>query len=156
MPFDDVVVWNNAERPEDLQCYGRFAAIAEAKHEWIYVQDDDLLAPVPAIVRAWLRSGRKGIVANNRPDEEWRLTAMGAIFHRDTINVFDAYIAEHGFDADFCRCADVVHAYQLPWEQHSFGYLDFPWQTADNRMYKQDDHYIVRERARERVLALGR
>jgi hypothetical protein len=159
LPFDDVVVWNNAER-EDLQCYGRFAGIAEAEHEWIYIQDDDLLVPIPALVREWRAEilpfwKRYGdVFANVRPDEEWRLTACGAIFHRSTLSVFDRYIEVYGRDADFFRVADVVHAYQLPFHRRWYGYLDFPWQTAPNRMYHQPDHYTVRERARDRALAL--
>lgn len=150
MPFDDVVVWNNAERL-DLQCYGRFAGIAEAKHEFIYVQDDDLLVPIPELVKRWDR--REGVFANKPVLEEWRFLGCGALFHRD-LATFDPYISLYGFDDDFCRVADVVFTYQHLYRDTWVGYLDFPWQTADNRMYKQGDHYLVRERARDRTLAL--
>jgi hypothetical protein len=42
LPYTDVVVWNNSQR-EDLKTYGRYAAIAEAKHDVIYLQDDDIV-----------------------------------------------------------------------------------------------------------------
>ena len=151
LPFDDVVVWNNAER-EDLQCYGRFAAIAEAKHDYIYTQDDDLLVPIPSLVRGF-RQGVDAVFANRPHGEEWRFLGCGAIFHRSLAD-FSAYTDMYGFDAEFCRVADVVFAYQHPYRSEWFGYLDFPWQTAENRMYRQGDHYLVRERARARTLAL--
>ena len=150
LPFDDVIVWNNAER-EDLACYGRFAAIAEAKHDLIYVQDDDLMVPLPALLKAW--DDDRGILANKPPAEEWRFLGCGALFHRDLAN-FDRYLSRHSADKDFHRAADVVFAYQHPYRSVWLGYCDFPWQTADNRMYRQPDHYLVRERVRARTLAL--
>lgn len=154
----DVIVWNNRERPVDLSCYGRYAAISEAKHDVIYQQDDDLVAPVADILNHYGPVvDRRTIVANNRPDEEWLLTAMGTIFHRSLAEgCFDAYTARYGFDADFCRVSDVVFAYQHPYRRICLGYRDLPWQTAPNRMYHQPDHYLVRERARDRVLELAR
>lgn len=150
LPFDDVVVWNNSER-DDLSCYGRFAGVAEAKHDWIYVQDDDLIVPVPALLDAW--DGGRGIVANKPPAEEWRFLGCGALFHRDLVN-FDRYHARYPGDPEFNRTADVVFAYQHPYRSVWVGYTDLPWQTADNRMYRQSGHYTVRNEARARTLAL--
>lgn len=152
LPFDDVVIWNNAEREEDLACYGRFAAIAEAKHDIIYVQDDDLMVPIPALLKAW--DNDKGVLANNRLEQEWRYLGCGALFHRDLVN-FDTYLERHGDDMElFYRVADIAFAYQHPYRRVWLGYCDFPWQTADNRMYKQDHHFFERRKARADTLAL--
>jgi len=43
LPYDEVIVWDNSERPQDLKVYGRFAAMAEAKHDVCYTQDDDCI-----------------------------------------------------------------------------------------------------------------
>lgn len=152
LPFDDVIVWNNAER-ENLQCYGRFAAIAEARNEWIYTQDDDLLVPIAGLLRAW--NGDTGILANKPEGEEWRFLGCGAIFHRSLADCFTRYLERWPDRDDFYRVADVVFAYQHPYRSVWLGYLDFPWQTADNRMYKQPNHYLVRERARDRAKELN-
>lgn len=154
--IEDVIVWNNAERSADLSCYGRYAGIAEARHEFIYHQDDDLIAPISELLAEYDPvEDRQTIVANNRADETWLLTAMGTLFHRSLGETcFDRYISLYGFDADFCRVSDVVFAYQHPYRRVVLGYRDLPWQTAANRMYHQPDHYLVRERARERTLAL--
>lgn len=150
LPFDDVVVWDNSKR-DDLSCFGRFAAVAEAKHDLIYTQDDDLLVPIPALLEAW--NNDTGIVANKPPAEEWRFLGCGSLFHRSLVN-FDRYHTRHPGDPEFNRTADVVFAYQHPYRSVWVGYTDLPWQTADNRMYKQSGHYTVRNEARARTLAL--
>lgn len=152
--IEDVVLWDNSQR-DDLSCYGRYAGIAEARHKIIYHQDDDLIAPVGEILSDYRpRRDRWAIVANNRHDEEWQLTAMGTIFHRSLADCFRRYIALYGEDADFHRVSDVVFAYQHPYRRLHLGYEDLPWQTAPDRMYHQPDHYEVRIRARLRTLAL--
>ena len=152
LPFDDVVVWNNAER-EDLSCYGRFAAIAECKHDWIYTQDDDILVPIPGLLKRWPR--KREIFANKPPLEEWRFLGVGAIFPRDFVDVFQRYTERWGQDADFNRVSDVVFAYQHPYSSVWVGYAELEWSRYANRMYHQPDHYEVRIRARDRVMSLG-
>lgn len=148
LPFSDVVVWNNAER-EDLQCYGRFAGIEEACNDHIYVQDDDLIVPVEALLSMY---DGDGIVANKPPDEEWRFIGGGAFFPR-SLPDFTSYTDRFGFDDDFCRVADVVFAYGHPYRSVWVGYVEhLPWHDADNRMYRQPNHYHVRQIARDRVL----
>lgn len=151
LPFEDVVVWDNSQR-ENLKCYGRFAAVAEAKNEWIYTQDDDLLVPIAGLLRAW--EPADAILANKPELEEWRFLGCGALFHRDLVGGFTDYLALYGQDDDFLRAADVAFAYRHGYRSVWLGYLDFPWQTAPNRMYHEPDHYEVRERLRERTLAL--
>lgn len=152
----DIVVWDNSKRP-DLSCFGRYMGILEAKHEWIYHQDDDLVAPVGEILSSFDPiEDRYRIVANNRSDEQWLLTAMGTVFHRSlgSPDTFTRYTRLYGFDEDFCRVSDVVFAYQHPYRRIVLAYRDLPWAATPERMHLQPDHYVVRERARERTAAL--
>lgn len=152
----DIVTWDNSQRPIDLSCYGRYEGIKEARNEFIYHQDDDLIAPVAQILEAFdpVQDCRT-IVANDNPDEEWRLTNRGIIFHRSLAECFDAYTALYGFDADFCRVSDVVFAYQHDFRRVTLGYKDLPNASVHgSSMYLDHDHYEVRERARARTLAL--
>lgn len=162
--MDEVIVWNNSER-EDLKCFGRFVGAAEAKHDLIYVQDDDLIVPVEDLYREYFPPAHQPlmpgsingewIMANRKPDEEWRFVGAGAFFQRKMIpQAFGPYLAVHPRDDDFLRAADVVFAYANPYTSVWVGYEDLPWQTAPNRMYHEVDHYAVRERVRERTLAL--
>lgn len=150
--FDEVIVWDNSVE-EDLSCYGRFAAISRARNELIYVQDDDVLVPADYLVGLW-HDGHH-ILANKKPEEEWRFLGIGAIFHRDFVDVFDRYLERWPDRQDFHRVADVVFAYQLPYRSVWLGYGELEWSRAANRMYHQPDHYEVRIRARDRVMSLG-
>lgn len=154
LPFDDVVVWDNSQRPEDFQCYGRFTGVTEARHDIIYVQDDDVIVPAWALLDLYDPS-KQAILANKKPDEEWRFLGVGALFPRALADCFQGYAALYGLDRDFYRAADVVFAYQHGYESVWVGYEELPWSRAPNRMYLQPGHYEVRERLRERTLALS-
>lgn len=149
LPMDDIVVWDNSKR-EDLKCYGRFAGIRDAKHDLVYVQDDDTIVPASRLIDRW----DGGVVANRPPGETYKWLGVGTVFHRDSVNVFDRYLAKHPFDADFLRGCDVVFAELNDYRPVWVGYTELPWATADNRMYKQPDHYTVRNLLIDRSRAL--
>ena len=151
----DVVTWDNS-KSENLSCYGRYEGIKEARNDWIYHQDDDLVAPVAQILEAVDPiADRESIVANNRADEPWLLTAMGVVFHRSLAeSSFSAYVDLYGFDDDFCRVSDVIFAYQWSYRRIVLPYRDLAWAATDDRMHLQPDHYFVRERALARVREL--
>lgn len=151
--FDEIVVWDNSQRPEDFQCYGRFAGIAETTRPHVYVQDDDVVVPVEALLQAY-GPACGHVLANKKPDEEWRFLGIGALFPREMADCFGPYAALYGMDRDFYRAADVVFAYQHPYESVWIGYEELEWSRAPNRMYLQPGHYEVRERLRARTLAL--
>ena len=154
IPFHDTVVWNNMER-DDCACYGRFAAVEEAWTDWIYTQDDDLICPVPALVEAWHRAGNPLIFANRPNGEPWRFLGCGAIYHRSLLPILTRYADRYGWDHNFYRVADVAFTYQTPYTSVDLGYLDFPWQTAPNRMYHQPDHILVRQQTVDRIAEQG-
>ncbi len=157
LPFDDVVVWDNAVSA-DRGCYGRFAAVEYAKNEWIYVQDDDLLVPIPALVKEHRRhrlANQEGVVANVRTEEEYRFLGCGAIFHRDWVAAaFKRYWDAYGYTDDNRLDCDTIFLYQNPYLRHWLGYLDFPWQTAPNSLYLQPGRYEQRDAVRARCAAL--
>lgn len=153
LPFDDIVVWDNSKREQDLKCYGRFAGVADAKNEWIYVQDDDALVPTAGLLRRF-NPAEPGVFANKPQSEGWRFLGLGAFFHRETVHCFDRYLELYGFDDDFLRVADIVYAYQQPYQAVDLGYAELEWSRYANRMYRSFDHMAVRERARARTLAL--
>jgi len=151
----DVVVWDNSQRPADLACYGRYAGIAEAKNDVIFHQDDDLIAPVAQMLEEYDPvADRDTIVANNRADEEWLLTGIGTLFHRDLADCFDEYISLYGFDAEFCRVSDVVFAYQHPYRRVVMPYTDLAWAATPDRMHLQPNHYSERGVAKLRAISL--
>ncbi len=154
----DVVLWDNSRRTQDFGCYGRYAAIPEAVNDYIYFQDDDLVAPVGAILDAWGGNDGYTILANNRIDEEWPLLGIGSLFHRNIVEIdlpFSVYTDIYGKDQEFFRIADVVFAYQYAYRRVCLGYRDLPWGTSPTAsMYLEPDHMHVRLLARERTLSL--
>lgn len=113
LPFDDIVVWDNSQR-EDLGLYGRYAAIAEAKHEVIYTQDDDLVVPLAAELVDFYQPGRLTVNMPYSHDIPW--PSRGSVFDRDLPEqVFaryrerfevDRWFTHYGCDGIFCLLAD--------------------------------------------------
>ena len=123
---DDVIVWNNAER-EDLGIYGRYAAIAEAKHDVIITQDDDL------VVTGWpqlLAEYEPGVLTVNYP-QPWDIpwVARGAIFDRDLPEqAFALYFGSFDMDKDFTHwMCDGIFALLTPHRAVDYGSRDLSW-----------------------------
>jgi hypothetical protein len=103
LPYDDIVVWDNSER-EDLGIYGRYAAIAEAKHDVIYTQDDDLLVTCHDQLAAAYEPGR--VLCNDPQPWDIPWVARGAIFDCDLPGrAFGRYLARYPFDRYFTHRA---------------------------------------------------
>jgi hypothetical protein len=155
LPFDDVIVWDNAER-EDLGIYARYAAIAEAKHDIVVTQDDDV------IVTCWpelLAAYEPGILTVNYP-EPWDIpwVARGAIFDRDLpARAFDRYWAAYPDDDLFRRyVCDAAFALLTPTRVIDEGSVDLPHGFADGRVSTSPGWYDDRRpEIQRRCLQLG-
>ncbi len=153
----DIVEWNNAEKPIDLKCYGRYAAIRDVENEYVYFQDDDLIVPVERLLKVWdFDRDSASILTNNRMDEEWPLLGIGSLFPGwMPEEAFDEYLSVFSFDEEFLRTCDVVFAYSWPVRRVVLGYENLPWHsTPGASMYLEPDHMAVRLNARFRTFAL--
>jgi hypothetical protein len=132
--FDDIVIWNNL-------------AITEAKHDLIYVQDDDCLVHNPGMLTA--DHSRHLLVANTPRDrigDRITLVGWGALFHRSLPTLaFRRYLAHYPMDALFLRTCDVVFGALTPNVRPTLPFDHLPWAVARNRMYRQPDHYGERD-----------
>jgi hypothetical protein len=158
--ISDVHLWDNSQR-EDVSCFGRFLAAECAQNPFVYMQDDDLVAPIRELLAEYDPARDFDTVVANKPaGEEWRFLGCGALMHRDLPRGFEwssRYLAAHAGYGDFCRVADVVFLYSLPYRSVDLGHRNLPWgyHTPENpRMYGAPDHIAVRERARDRTLTL--
>ena len=133
LPFDDVVVWNNSVR-DDIGIYGRFAAIAEAKHDIIYTQDDDVLVTG---LDELLASYEPGIVSINY-DEPWDIPwiSKGAVFDRHLPEIaFRRYWAKYDYDAYFRdEACDGIFALLSEVKVANYGFIDLPHAYAQGRV----------------------
>jgi hypothetical protein len=183
----EVVLWNNGlglvgtwrphEQLEDIEVhdlgpYGRFAAIAYASHEIIYVQDDDVIVSDPeAIVAEWwrvhggpewrrLQGGTRHLkehLVANMPQEfrahypDSAMVGFGAVFHRNLPEVaFQRFFNYHtGMTRDdplFLRESCRVFTGLTPRVLVDVAKTDLPYASDPNRLWKQPVHVACRER----------
>lgn len=184
-PAWEQVVWNNAggvdgasatvsvqngRKPmvmadvgPDLGVYGRYAAIAHASHDLIYVQDDDCIVSDPEeLVSVWGDAPDHVIVCNQ--PEPWRsnpfyadhaLVGFGAAFHRDvpqrafatlTGPVMKASGTLWIEDGWFRRTCDIVVTALTPRVLVSVPHESFAYAWGDDRMWRQPTHQAERDR----------
>ncbi len=145
LPYGEVIVWNNADRDEDLKVYGRYAAIAETTKPVIYLQDDDCVFSHHDELLAAYRPGV--LVANwGHGDDpcgydDLAIFPGGALVDRDLPQTTFGRYLEHfprddGFlyEADFIFGCLTPHEHvRLPFEIRDLAYngkrlADEPWQ----------------------------
>lgn len=100
LPFDDIVVYDNSQRPIDLGIYARYAAIADAKHDVIVTQDDDVIIPCWDEILERYEPGT--LYCNYKEPWDIPWVASGAIFDADLpFKAFDRYFAGYPMDELF-------------------------------------------------------
>jgi SAM-dependent methyltransferase len=148
LPFDDIVIWDNSSRGEDLSVYGRYAAIAEAKNDVIYVQDDDcIISHLPDLIAEY----RPGLVVANMPVDHLAgketyddvvLVGWGALFQRDLpFAAFEEYAARYPLDDLFRRQCDLVFTALTRHRRFDFGFEHLEHAYAEQAMYRQPGNY---------------
>lgn len=146
--FRDVVVWDNAVRP-DWKVAGRYMAAAEATTEYVYFQDDDVVVPDTTQQELASMAGPGLAVTNwahgNTPDgyQDIPLVGAGAVIDRTTVlETLFRYAQQHPLDDEFKYEADFVLgalypdwlSVRLPFEivlpvaQHPSRLCNQPWQ----------------------------
>lgn len=144
LPYDEVIVWDNSRRG-DWKCAGRYMAAAEAKHEIVYFQDDDVIFRDHEELLAAYEPGKIAAVwAHGRtPDgyEDVALVGAGAISDRELPQAaLERYLSRFAYDDGFLYEADFIvgcltpHIHlHLPFEIRDLAYngrrlADQPWQ----------------------------
>ncbi len=168
LPYEEVVVWDNSKRPFDARVWGRYLAIAETTKPVIYFQDDDCIVHNHEELREKYRRG--WIVANmtldHRPGEPPML-GWGALFHRDDPAKAFAkwYAAGNVLDWQMTRYPESIFTALTPYVRLDYGthgtpqdkvYEDLPWAYAENRSWRQTDHYGNFAAVRDRAIELNR
>lgn len=145
-PFGQVIVHDNSKQVTDSIVFGRWIAAASAKHEAVFVCDDDTIVDSEALC-AQFRPGR---ILCNMP-ERWHksylgtgicLVGFGAVFERSMVwPGFAAYdAAGHPRDEVFLREADRVWTYELN------GLIDWADVPIKQMGYSCDPGRMYRER----------
>ena len=143
LPYDELIVWDNSKR-RDLGIYGRYAAITEASHDVIYVQDDDVLVTCHQRLLEHFRPDRLLVNYPEPWDIPW--VARGALFHRDLPGrAFARYLGVHPLDGFFTHAAcDGIFALLTPTIVVDFGSEDLPHGFGEGRVSTSPGWYDVR------------
>lgn len=113
---DEVIVWDNRKAAKDVKVFGRYAGAMLAKNEYVYVQDDDCVTDVNAVIK----SARPGKVVCNVPVDRRpeyagtgvTLMGWGSVFAKSLIMPsFDEYLRRWPQDELFERECDRLFSY---------------------------------------------
>jgi hypothetical protein len=151
--FGDTIVWDNSVR-DDFGAFSRYLAIAEAKTDVIYFQDDDCIVWKDD-QRRLLDAYEPGILTAMMPPERtdyWDtvLIGWGAIFDRELPEVaFSRWVdaGEQTKSPEFRIVgADFVFPMLTPWKRLDGYHLDLPHAHAENRTWASfPDYGLVKE-----------
>ncbi len=144
--FDNVIVWNNAERP-DARTYGRYLAAEEADTDVVYFQDDDTLVN-PTKQQALLDMWEPGVYLANMEDTRNRSEfpeliwpGWGSICERTSYEgAFQTWLEHDGDPTDYwfqIVGADIIHSMLTPAETRrvDLGVRHLNYATGKDRAY---------------------
>jgi hypothetical protein len=161
LPFDDVIVWDNATRT-DFKVYGRYLAVAEAHGEYIYTQDDDCVVSEESIAALLALRSPGSVVCNTTSAHRASyeplhigLVGWGAVFQRDApARAFARYAERWPMDDMFMRECDRIFTGLTPlrWAELPFEHLRHA--GARDRMFYDPSHQSDFGTVRERIAAL--
>jgi len=119
LPYDEVLVWDARERDEQPGTFGRYELMREAKHDVVYVQDDDCVFRDHQRLMAAYNPGTITAVYGHgeTPDgyDDMALIHGGALFDREAaLEAFDQYLEHWPKDNGFYREADMIHGTLVP------------------------------------------
>ncbi len=162
LPFDDVVVWNNAEREHDYKVVGRYAAIPETKNPVIFWVDDDVVFSAFDELLAAYEPGR--LVCNM--DKSWvegagyknrcGMQGAGSLCDADIpARIWAQYLAAYPWDDDALVEGDFVFGALVPFTVVDLGYQVRKFSDDPDRLYMQPGQTERKHRMIERCLALN-
>jgi hypothetical protein len=152
---DEVIVWDNSLRP-DRKVYGRYLAIAEARNDVVYVQDDDCIVQAEDLIGQY---DRDVIVCNvprdrrNAYRDGVTLVGWGAVFHRSMAD-FSRYLKAYPEDELFWRECDRVFTYLHPHREVEVGVHQLPYAFGNDRMGTEPRHGGDLKEIRRRLYSL--
>ena len=160
LPYEDVVLWDDRERGSN-GCYSRYLAMAEAKHEVIYFQDDDLVFTAH---QQLLEAYEPGRITCNMPSPwyereqygeiDCQLVGAGSLVDRELPPLaFERYLEHWPMDDQFLTWCDMINGVLTPGVRFDWGYEILPQAYAADRINTQlgsrDRKWVVLNRALE-------
>lgn len=129
LPFDDIVIWDNSKRPEDLKTYGRVKALEECENDIVFSVDDDVIfTAFDELLAAY--EPRK-LICNMDPEwyveagyGDWHhLTGAGSVYDRAVpLVAVERYLAHFPQDDEFLTWCDAIVGTLAPGKRVDLGY----------------------------------
>lgn len=156
----DFVVWDNSRRATDFRVFGRYAGMAECERPVVYVQDDDVLVDVPAVLARY----EPGRICAAMPQSRWAdypdscLVGWGAVMDRTVTELaIVAYLDAWPMSDRFLTECDVAVTALSPRTVFDLGMPNhLPWAEGNDRMFRQPDHKRRRDETLQRARELRR
>lgn len=161
LPYSDLVIWDDRERGSK-GCYGRYLVMAEAKHDVIYFQDDDIIFTAHDELLSVYEPEQ---ITSNMPSPWWertfydrldcQLVGAGSLVPRDLPQqAFERYLAHWPEDDLFLDYCDMVNGILNPGTRYDFGYEILPHASDPGRIYTTPGAGIRKATVERRALAL--
>jgi len=155
IPFGEILIRTHSDSPHRKQELFRVA-----KHQWIYYQDDDCIAPIKQLLE---RAEPDKLTCAMKPGHltayartPIALIGWGGIFPKRFIEVLDLYRTRYGEDFLYKRETERIMTYLLGVEKQvrlDLPIVDLPSAWAADRLWRQPGHndYIpqVEQRCQE-------
>lgn len=140
----------------DSGVYGRYEAIAQAKYDIIYTQDDDCVVDVPALTQEWDGHFISNMKVFRAPEYPGNLTLIGwgAMFRKDLVD-FSKYYARYRKDEFFLRECDRIFTGLTTHKTVFVDVENLPSAGAADRMSAQAKHWDYLTEAKNRLRSLG-
>jgi hypothetical protein len=150
LPYDEVLIYDNAVEETDFKFFGQYIAAARAKHDTIYFQDDDLIFSKHEELMALYEPDR--FISNMSESwitdmQYWDLafTGAGSLVPRKLIwEAYDRWRSVYPVDEDFYREAAMIFGALMPYKRVDLGFEILEAASNDNRMWKQDWHQTLK------------
>jgi hypothetical protein len=163
--IDDIVVHDNSV--DNSIMYARYFATQKAKHNFIYVQDDDCIVEnIAEIYEEFVRHKFNILVNGMKPErmllyqESDTLMGWGAFFDRRWLWVLNIYLDHFGMDKLFFRECDRIFTTLLRCDKGRLTIpariIDFPCAMSPKSLSLQSEHELSRQLAVKRCEGLLR
>lgn len=150
-PFGEILILTNSDSP-----YNKHKLFQAAKFDHIYYQDDDAICPIrqlseksiPALINVAMKPGHYEQYKNTRMTMG---LGWGAIFPKKVLDTLQKYTDKYGEDEIYKRETERILTYlNYPQNRMVLPIIDLPSATAEDRLWRQPEHYpnisIVEER----------
>ena len=145
LPYEDVVIWNNAEHAVDMKTLGRHLAEAQCKNDVVYHQDDDLLFRNHEALLAEYVPGR---ITANMPSPWYEkvqyaekrqvMLGGGSLVDKGLTKIaLSRYLERYALDDDLLVYCDCIVGALTPSHRIDVGFEALPQCEWENRISTQ-------------------